>query len=70
MTDLIPENGKILVRFPNWIGDVVLATPALRALHASRIEEIGGSAVPVYELVLQGKAAFEAGQATGEVAAD
>jgi len=43
---------------------------ALRALHASRIEEIGGSAVQVYELVLQGKAAFEAGQATREMAAD
>jgi TRAP-type C4-dicarboxylate transport system substrate-binding protein len=33
---------------------------ALRALHASRIEEIGGSAVQVYEQLLQGKASFAA----------
>src|SRR5688572_15973745 len=25
---------RILVRLPNWIGDVVMATPALRALRA------------------------------------
>jgi len=29
-----------------------------RALHASRLEEIGGSAAAIYEQVLQGKAAF------------
>jgi len=33
---------------------------ALRALNASRIEEIGGSAVQVYEQLLQGKASFAA----------
>lgn len=28
----IPDEGRILVRANNWIGDVVIATPALRAL--------------------------------------
>jgi TRAP-type C4-dicarboxylate transport system substrate-binding protein len=40
-------------RRPEW-------DEALRARHASRIEEIGGSAATVYEQVLAGKAAFAA----------
>jgi len=35
-----------------------------RALHASRLEEIGGSAAAIYEQVLAGKAAFAGEQAT------
>ncbi len=30
----IPEPDSILVHLPNWLGDVVMATPALRALRA------------------------------------
>ena len=30
---------KILVRCPNWVGDVVMATPSLRALRAARPED-------------------------------
>ena len=28
----LPAGGKILIWLPNWVGDVVMATPALRAL--------------------------------------
>ena len=31
----IPDRGRILVRANNWIGDVVMATPALRALRTA-----------------------------------
>jgi heptosyltransferase II len=31
----IPEDGRILVRANNWIGDVVLSTPALHAVRAA-----------------------------------
>jgi heptosyltransferase-2 len=31
---LVSDPGRILVRAPNWAGDVVMATPALRALRA------------------------------------
>jgi heptosyltransferase-2 len=42
----IPKPRKILVRLPNWVGDVVMATPALRAL---------GAAHPDAELVVEGR---------------
>ncbi len=29
---LLPEKAKLLVRLPNWLGDVILCTPALSAL--------------------------------------
>lgn len=32
----IPERASILVRAPNWAGDLVMATPGLRALRAAR----------------------------------
>lgn len=42
---------KLLVRLPNWVGDVVMATPALRALRA-------GFPSPGWEIVLNGKASL------------
>jgi heptosyltransferase-2 len=41
---------KILVRSPNWVGDAVMATPALRALR---------SALPEAEIALEGPAFLE-----------
>lgn len=32
----LPEGAKVLLRLPNWLGDVVLCTPALSALRAAR----------------------------------
>jgi heptosyltransferase II len=32
----IPENSKVLVRMPNWIGDAVMATAGLDMLHVNR----------------------------------
>ncbi|MEZ6015698.1 MAG: lipopolysaccharide heptosyltransferase II [Planctomycetota bacterium] len=46
MARAIPNPKKILVRLPNWVGDVVMATPALRAL---------GAAHPDAELVVEGR---------------
>jgi len=42
---------RLLVRLPNWVGDVVMATPALRALRA-------GFPAPGWEIVLHGKASL------------
>ncbi len=33
---LLPEKAKLLVRLPNWLGDVILCTPALAALKKAR----------------------------------
>ena len=44
-----PRRTRIFVRLPNWLGDVVMALPLLRALRASR---------PDAELTLVGRAAF------------
>ncbi|MEE9608561.1 MAG: lipopolysaccharide heptosyltransferase II [Myxococcota bacterium] len=41
---------RILVRVPNWVGDAVMATPALRALRAAQ---------PDAEIALEGRAALE-----------
>ena len=32
----LPENAKLLVRLPNWLGDIILCTPALAALKKAR----------------------------------
>ena len=32
----LPRGGKVLVRLPNWLGDVILCTPALAALRSAR----------------------------------
>ena len=32
----LPERARVLVRLPNWIGDVILCTPALAALRRAR----------------------------------
>lgn len=45
----VPRKDRIFVRLPNWLGDVVMALPLLRAIRLSR---------PDAELTLIGKAAF------------
>lgn len=35
-TVTLAQGAKVLLRFPNWLGDVVLCTPALAALRAAR----------------------------------
>lgn len=35
-TAKLPPGGRVLVRLPNWLGDVVLCTPALKALREAR----------------------------------
>lgn len=45
----LPRKTRLFVRMPNWLGDVVMALPLLRALRASR---------PDAEITLIAKAAF------------
>ncbi len=45
----LPRRTRIFVRLPNWLGDVVMALPLLRALRTSR---------PDAELILVGKKPF------------
>jgi len=46
----LPEGqGRILLRLPNWLGDVVMAAPTVAAIHAAR---------PEAELIAQIKAPF------------
>jgi len=45
----LPRRTRVYVRLPNWLGDVVMALPLLRALRASR---------PDAEITLVGKAPF------------
>mgnify|MGYP003638124540 CR=1 FL=1 len=47
--DALPRRTRIYVRLPNWLGDVVMALPLLRALRAGR---------PDAAFTLIGKAAF------------
>jgi heptosyltransferase-2 len=47
--DTLPRRTRLFVRLPNWLGDVVMALPLLRALRTSR---------PDAELTLVGRAAF------------
>jgi len=46
----LPRKTRVFVRLPNWLGDVVMALPLLRAIRQSR---------PDAELTLIGKAAFQ-----------
>lgn len=48
--DALPRGTRVFVRLPNWLGDVVMAAPLLRALRVSR---------PDAALTLVGRAAFE-----------
>jgi heptosyltransferase-2 len=51
---------RILVRAPTWIGDAVMATPALRALRAARPRaEIAVEGRPVVGALLCGLASFD-----------
>jgi len=45
-----PRKTRLWVRLPNWLGDVVMALPILRAIRAGR---------PDFEFTLIGKAAFK-----------
>jgi ADP-heptose:LPS heptosyltransferase/lauroyl/myristoyl acyltransferase len=45
-----PRKTRLWVRMPNWLGDVVMALPILRAIRAGR---------PDFEITLIGKAAFQ-----------
>ncbi len=45
----LPKKTRIFIRLPNWLGDVVMALPLLRAVRSAR---------PDAELTLVGKAAF------------
>lgn len=55
----LPRRTRIFVRLPNWLGDVVMALPLLRALRAGR---------PDAELTCIGKGAFAPLLATAGVA--
>ncbi|MFP4202920.1 MAG: glycosyltransferase family 9 protein [Opitutales bacterium] len=46
----VPRKTRLWVRLPNWLGDVVMTVPLLRAIRAGR---------PDFELTLIGKAAFQ-----------
>jgi len=46
----LPRKVRFHVRLPNWLGDVVMALPVLRAIRAGR---------PDFEFTLIGKAAFQ-----------
>lgn len=46
----VPRKTRLYVRLPNWLGDVVMALPVLRAIRKGR---------PDFEITLIGKAAFE-----------
>lgn len=45
-----PRKTRLWIRLPNWLGDVVMALPVLRAIRAGR---------PDFEFTLVGKAAFK-----------
>lgn len=47
--DRLPKKTRVFVRLPNWLGDVVMTLPLLRAVRTAR---------PDAELTLIGKAAF------------
>lgn len=42
MTERLRAGDRVLARVPDWLGDVVMAEPALRALH-ERVRELGGT---------------------------
>lgn len=46
----LPRHTRLWIRLPNWLGDVVMALPVLRAIRAGR---------PDFEFTLIGKAAFK-----------
>ena len=46
---------KILIRLPNWVGDVVMATPAVRAVRDRWPEaELTALCLPTGEKILRG----------------
>jgi ADP-heptose:LPS heptosyltransferase len=50
----VPRNTRIWVRMPNWLGDVVMAVPLIRALRVSRPDaEITLLASPAYAGLLE-----------------
>ena len=52
---------RILVRLPNWVGDAVMATPALRALRAAHPDAwIGAQGRPALAGLLAGLPSFDA----------
>ena len=53
--DALPRRTRVFVRLPNWLGDVVMALPLLRALRASRPDaEITLVAKPQFLPLLEG----------------
>ena len=48
---VLPKNTRLWIRMPNWLGDVVMAVPLIRAIRASR---------PDAEITLVAKASFTA----------
>jgi ADP-heptose:LPS heptosyltransferase/lauroyl/myristoyl acyltransferase len=50
----LPRNTRVWIRMPNWLGDVVIAIPLIRALRASRPDaEINLLASPAYVPLLE-----------------
>jgi ADP-heptose:LPS heptosyltransferase/lauroyl/myristoyl acyltransferase len=50
----LPRNTRLFIRLPNWLGDVVMALPLLRAIRASRPDaELTVLAKPVFAGLLQ-----------------
>ncbi|MBE36997.1 MAG: hypothetical protein CMI16_15820 [Opitutaceae bacterium] len=54
--DKLPQRTRICIRLPNWLGDVVMALPLLRAIRASRPDaEITLVAKPAFHSLLESR---------------